>query len=224
LATAGDALIRQELCAEAIRLTRVLAALLASELHQQEDPEVLGLLALMLLHHSRRQARLDALGDLVVLEEQDRSRWDRAEIEEGLALLDDALRLRRPGPYQIQAAISALHAQAESADRTDWPQIAALYQRLAALSPSPVIELNRVVAIAMAEGPERGLALLAELQLADALDAYAPYHAARADFLRRAGRVEEAREAYARALELCQNVIERRFFSRRLAELAQGGE
>lgn len=224
MATAGDALIRQELCAEAMRLTRVLAALLARELPQQENPEVLGLLALMLLHHSRRSARLDARGDLVVLEEQDRSRWDRAEIEEGLALLDRALHLREPGSYQIQAAISALHAQSESADQTDWPQIAALYQRLAALSPSPVIELNRIAAIAMAEGPERGLALLAELQLADALDAYAPYHAARADFLRRAGRVAEAREAYARALELCQNTIERRFFSRRLAELAQGGE
>ena len=220
-ATGGDALIRQDLCAEAIRLARVLKDLLASQPDQQEDPEVPGLLALMLLHHSRRHARVDTRGDLVLLEEQDRSQWDRGEIVEGLALLDRALRLRRPGPYQLQAAISALHAQAERAEQTDWPQIAALYGAMAARSPSPVIDLNWAVAVSFADGPQRGLAFLAELKVAEALEGYYPYHAARADRLRRAGRIEQAREAYARALELCQNTIERRFFSRRIAELAQ---
>jgi RNA polymerase sigma-70 factor (ECF subfamily) len=219
-ATAGDALIRQELCAEAIRLARVLNELLASHPHQQEDPEGLGLLALMLLHHARRHARVDARGDLVLLEEQDRALWDAAEIAEGLALLDRALQWHRPGPYQLQAAISALHVRAERAEQTDWPQIAALYRALAALSPSPVVHLNWAVAVSLADGPERGLALLDELQVAETLESYAPYHAARADFLRRAGELEQAREAYARALDLCHNTSERRFFTRRIAELS----
>jgi RNA polymerase sigma-70 factor (ECF subfamily) len=219
-ATAGDALIRQDLCAEAIRLARVLHELLASQPGEPETPEVLGLLALMLLHHSRRDARVDARGDLVLLEDQDRSRWDRAEIVEGLALLDRALQMHRCGPYQLQAAISALHGQAEHTAQTDWPQIAVLYRALAALSPSPVVDLNWAVAVSFAESPECGLALLEELKLADSLESYHPYHAARADLLRRAGRIEQAREVYARALELCHNTAERRFFSRRIAELA----
>jgi RNA polymerase sigma-70 factor (ECF subfamily) len=224
LATMGETMIRQELCVEAIRLTRVLATLLENEPGQQEDPEVLGLLALMLLHHARRHARQDAQGDLETLEEQDRSRWDQAEIEDGLAVLDRAMRLRRPGPYQLQAAVSALHTQAERPDQTDWSQIAALYQRLMTLKPSPVITLNWVVALAMVEGAERGLVLLEEAQLADVLERYAPYHAARADLLRRAGRVDEARAEYIRALEVCQNTSERRFFSRCLTELVQEEE
>ncbi len=219
-ATAGDALIRQDLCAEAIRLGRVLCELLASQPTPQEDPEGLGLLALMLLHHSRRHARVDAEGDLVLLEEQDRSRWDPAEIAEGLTLLDRALAWHRPGSYQLQAAISALHAQAERAEQTDWPQIATLYRALAALLPSPVVHLNWAVAVALAESPERGLTLLDELKVAQALESYSPYHAARADLLRRAGKVEQARGEYARALERCHNTSERRFFSRRIAELA----
>jgi len=224
LATMGETMIRQELCVEAIRLTRVLATLLENEPGQQEDPEVLGLLALMLLYHARRHARQDAQGDLVTLEEQDRSRCDQAEIEEGLAVLDRAMRLRRPGPYQLQAAVSALHTQAERPDHTDWSQIAALYQRLMTLKPSPVITLNWVVALAMVEGAERGLVLLEEAQLADVLERYALYHAARADLLRRAGRVDEARAEYIRALEVCQSTSERRFFSRCLTELVQEEE
>jgi RNA polymerase sigma-70 factor (ECF subfamily) len=219
-ATAGDALIRQELCAEAIRLVRVLVMLMRREPQLPEDPEVVGLLALMLLHHSRRRARVDAAGNLVLLEEQDRALWDRQEIAEGLALLDQALQLRRPGPYQIQAAIAALHAQAARSEETDWQQIALLYARLARMTPSPVIELNQAAAVAMAEGPERGLALLDCLRLGDVLQHYYLYHAARADLLRRAGRPEEAAASYGRALELCQNVIERRFLQRRLGELA----
>jgi RNA polymerase sigma-70 factor (ECF subfamily) len=218
-ATSGDSLIRQELCDEAIRLGRALVTLLARESALPEDPEPLGLLALMLLHVSRRRARVDAEGDIVLLEDQDRALWDRAAIEEGLALLDRALPLRRAGPYQIQAAISALHAQAASAAETDWPQITALYATLARLAPSPVVELNRAVAVAMAEGPERGLALLDAPELAAALDDYQHYAAARADLLRRDGRHAEAAVAYARALTLCQNAAERRFLQRRLASL-----
>jgi RNA polymerase sigma-70 factor (ECF subfamily) len=219
-ASAGDALIRQELCAEAIRLARVLVMLIRQERQLAEDPEVMGLLALMLLHHSRRHARVDAAGNLVLLEEQDRALWDRQEIAEGLALLDQALQLRRPGPYQVQAAISALHAQAARPEETDWQQIALLYERLVHMTPSPVVELNHVVAVAMAEGPERGLALLDQLGLGDALQHYYLYHAARADLLRRAGCSEEAAASYRRALDLCQNGIERRFLLRRLSELA----
>jgi RNA polymerase sigma-70 factor, ECF subfamily len=217
--TSGDALIRQDLCAEAIRLTRVLVTLIADEPELPDDPEAKGLLALMLLHSSRRAARVDAAGDLVLLEDQDRTLWNWAEIIEGMGLLDAALSLHQPGPYQIQAAISALHAEAPTPAETDWQQIALLYARLAKMTPSPVIELNQAVAVAMAEGAEAGLALLDAQRLGEALAHYHLYHAARADLLRRAGRFEEAAASYRAALTLCQNRIERRFLQRRLAEL-----
>lgn len=219
-ASAGDALLRRELCDEAIRLARVLVELLARDPGVPDDPEALGLLALMLLHHARRAARTDAAGDAVILEEQDRSRWDRAAIDEGVAVLERALGMRRAGPYQIQAAIAALHDQAPAAAATDWTQIAALYAILARLAPSPVVELNRAVALAMAHGPECGLALLDKPALATKLDGYQHYHAARADLLRRAGRRDEAAAVYVRTLELCQNTAERRFLQRRLSEIA----
>jgi RNA polymerase sigma-70 factor, ECF subfamily len=218
--TSGDALIRQDLCAEAIRLTRVLVALIASEPELPDEPEALGLLALMLLHSSRRTARVDAAGDLVLLEDQDRTLWNWAEIVEGMETLDKALALHRPGPYQIQAAISALHAEAPTPEETDWQQIALLYARLADMTPSPVVELNQAVAVAMAEGPDAGLEMLDRLRLGEALGHYYLYHAACADLLRRAGRMEEAAASYREALNLCQNRIERRFLQRRLAELA----
>jgi RNA polymerase sigma-70 factor (ECF subfamily) len=213
-ATAGDALVRRELCAEAIRLGRVLAELMPDE------PEVLGLLALMLLQDSRRGTRVSPQGDLVLLEDQDRSRWDRAEIEEGTALVDRTLRLGRPGPYQIQAAVAALHATAARPEDTDWPQIALLYGRLAELQPTPVVALNRAAAVAMAEGPDSGLALMDPL--AGALDRYHLFHSARADLLRRLGRHEESADAYRRALALASNEVERRFLERRLREVAGG--
>jgi RNA polymerase sigma-70 factor (ECF subfamily) len=218
--TSGDALIRQDLCAEAIRLTRVLVALIASEPELPEEPETLGLLALMLLHASRRAARVDAAGDLVLLEDQDRTLWNWAEIVEGIETLDKALAMHRPGPYQIQAAISALHAEAPTPEETDWQQIALLYARLADMTPSPVVELNQAVAVAMAEGPDAGLEMLDRLRLGEALAHYYLYHAARADLLRRSGRTEEAAASYREALSLCQNRIERRFLQRRLTELA----
>ena len=220
VATSGDGLIRQELCDEAIRLARVLAELLAAEPEVPDDPEALGLLALMLLQHARRRARVDMDGDAVLLEDQDRGLWDRAAIVEGVALLDRALIMRRFGPYQIQAAIAALHDEAPVATGTDWPQIAGLYGTLARLLPSPVVALNRAVAVAMAEGPERGLALLDRAELAVALDGYQHFHAARADLLRRIGRRDDASAAYVRALELCQNATERRFLQGRLVDLA----
>ncbi len=218
--TSGDALIRQDLCSEAIRLTRVLVALIASEPELPDEPEALGLLALMLLHASRRAARVDASGDLVLLEDQDRTLWNWAEIVEGMEMLDKALAMRRSGPYQIQAAIGALHAEAPTPEETDWQQIALLYARLAHMTPSPVVELNQAVAVAMAEGPDAGLEMLDQLRLGEALGHYHLYHAARADLLRRAGRTEEAAASYREALNLCQNRIERRFLQRRLAELA----
>jgi RNA polymerase sigma-70 factor (ECF subfamily) len=208
LATSADTLVRRELCDEAIRLGRVLTALMPDE------PEALGLLALMLLHHSRRDARLDAAGDLVLLEDQDRSLWRRDELAEGLAF---AGRAGFAEPYAIQAAIAAEHARAERAEDTDWSRIAALYDRLEASSPSPVVTLNRAVAVAMAEGPERGLALLDELAETGRLDDYRLLHSARADLLRRLGRDADAAAAYARALELATNPVERRFLERRLA-------
>jgi RNA polymerase sigma-70 factor (ECF subfamily) len=218
--TSGAALIRQDLCAEAIRLARVLVALIASEPDLPDEPEALGLLALMLLHSSRRAARVDATGDLVLLEDQDRTLWNWAEIVEGMEMLDKALAMYRAGPYQIQAAISALHAEAPTPEETDWRQIALLYARLADMTPSPVVELNQAVAVAMAEGPDAGLEMLDRLRLGEALAHYYLYHAARADLLRRAGRMEEAAASYREALSLCQNRIERRFLQRRLAELA----
>lgn len=219
-ASVGDVLIRHELCADAIRLTRVLVTLLGREPQLHEDPEAIGLLALMLLHDSRRRARVDGAGDLIVLEEQDRTLWDGAEIEEGLALLDRALQMRRPGPYQIQAAISGLHAQAARAEETDWQQIALLYGSLARFTPSPVVELNRAVAVAMSSGPDRGLALIDESRLSDALAEYPFFHTTHAELKRRAGRNEAAAASYIRALELCQNTTERRYLRRRLSELA----
>jgi RNA polymerase sigma-70 factor (ECF subfamily) len=194
----GYTALRAELSAEAIRLGRLLDTLMP------DCGENIGLLALMLLQESRRAARVDAEGRMVVLEHQDRSLWDRERIAEGVALLDRALRLRPAGPYQIQAAIAALHAQ----DRTDWPQIAALYAELLRLWPSPVVALNRAVAVAMSEGPEKGLSLLVEI------DGYYLYHATRADFLRRLGRREEAAEAYRRAIELTENPVERDHLAR----------
>ncbi len=211
VATSGDALTRQELCSEAIRLCRILVSLLP------QSAEALGLLAMMLLHDSRRATRLNAMGDLVLLSEQDRSRWDQGEINEGVAILDEALALRDPGPYQVQAAISALHAQAPTAEATDWRQIAMLYETLARVKPSMVVEVNRAVAIGMAEGPEVGLKML--LQLEDQAENFYPYHAARADLLRRTDQREAAAEAYKRALDLCGNSAERAYLQRRLDEM-----
>jgi len=213
LATEGEALIRRELCTEAIRLGHMLCEVDARE------PESLGLLALMLLHDSRRHARVDGEGVLVTLEEQDRSLWDRDQIEEGLALVDEALRIGPVGPYQLQAAIVALHAGAEDATETDWAQIAALYDELARLNPTPIVLLNGAVAIGMSEGAGRGLTLIEELGASGALDRYHLFHAARADMLRRLGRRNAAADAYRRAFELTANGAERNFLERRLAAL-----
>ncbi|MEV8035197.1 RNA polymerase sigma factor [Streptomyces sp. NPDC086182] len=211
-ATAGAELVRTNLSAEAIRLARVLARLMPDE------PEVLGLLALLLLHDARRGTRVDASGDLVTLEEQDRTAWDRSEVDEGAALLETALRRGRPGPYQIQAAIAACHTTAATAEETDWADIAALYGELRRFVPSAVVRLNRAVAVGMAESPDAGLALVAELEAEGELDAYHLLPATRADLLRRAGRTVEAAEAYDRALALVENTAERRFLEKRLAE------
>ena len=211
VATAGDSLIRQELCAEAIRLGRVLVLLLP------HSAEAQGLLALMLLHDSRRAARLTAAGELVLLAEQDRTRWDQAKIREGVAILDRALALNAPGPYQVQAAISALHAEASAAEATDWRQIAALYDTLAVMTPSVVVEVNRAVAVAMAYGAPLGLRRL--IELADQAADYYPYQAARADLLRRTNQREAAGEAYEQALALCTNSAERAYLQRRRDEL-----
>lgn len=218
-ATAGDTLIRHELCREAIRLARILTQLLAQDSSLPEAPEALGLLALMLLHDSRRQARTEPNGELILLDEQDRSLWNQEQIHEGLAILDRALRLGQPGPYQVQAAIAALHAQAPTPAATDWRQITALYGKLLRLKPSPVIELNRAVAVAMAEGPVPGLALLDKLADSALLDNYYLFHAARADLLRRAGWPGAAAGAYRRALALAQNHAEQLFLKKRLAEI-----
>jgi RNA polymerase sigma-70 factor (ECF subfamily) len=212
-ATAGDALVRRELSAEAIRLARILAELMPRE------AEALGLLALILLHDARREARTSAGGDLVLLEDQDRARWDRAEIVEGEALLDRALRAGRPGPYQVQAAIAALHDSAATPEDTDWRQIAGLYGRLARLMPTPVVELNRAVAIAMADGFEVGLARLDALGGDEQLAGYPYFHSARADLLRRLGRPAEAVAAYRAALALNTNEVERAFLRRRIREM-----
>jgi RNA polymerase sigma-70 factor (ECF subfamily) len=210
LATSDAALVRRELCAEAIRLGRLLATLMPDE------PEALGLLALMLLHDSRRDARTGPDGELVLLDEQDRSQWDGAEIEEGLGLVERALRHGAAGPYTIQAAIAAEHARAADPSVTDWRSIATLYAALTRISDSPVIKLNRAAAVAMAEGPERGLELMDEL--AGDLEKYHLFHAARADLLRRLERADEATAAYRRALELVSNPAERAFLERRLSE------
>lgn len=217
--TSGKMLLRIELCDEAIRLVRILVQLLTQEALHYTLPEALGLLALMLLHDARRDARLGPGQELVLLEEQDRSLWSQEKIKEGQNLLEQALHMRCPGPYQVQAAISALHVEAPHFEETDWSQIAALYGVLMRMIPSPVIELNRVVAVAMADNPIRGLALLDRPEMQKALANYHPFHAARADLLRRAGKLQQARKAYTRALELCQNDIERSFLQRRLAEI-----
>jgi RNA polymerase sigma-70 factor (ECF subfamily) len=213
-ATTGDTLTRADLCAEAIRLGRVLVDLLPG------SAEARGLLALMLLHDSRRETRLDSAGSLVLLADHDRSRWDRAKIREGTAILDDALLLRAPGPYQVQAAISALHAEAAAPDETDWQQIAALYGTLAVMRPSPVVEVNRAVAIAMATSPAAGLALLHRIE---GMENFYPYHVARADLLRRTHQREAAADAYQRALSLCQNSAERAYLQQRLDEMLKFG-
>jgi RNA polymerase sigma-70 factor, ECF subfamily len=211
-ATAGADLVRQNLCAEAIRLARVLAALMPDE------AEAAGLLALMLLHDARRPARLDAHGDLVTLEDQDRGTWDPAEIAEGVAVLTGALRRGQPGPYQVQAAIAACHATAATAQETDWAQIAGLYEQLARFLPTPVVALNHAVAVGMAQGPAAGLPLVAALEESGKLAGYHLLPATRADLLRRLGRLPEAAVAYREALELASTDAERRFLSRRLAE------
>lgn len=218
-ATAGDDLIRQELCAEAIRLTQILVELLDQEDSLEPNAEALGLLAMMLLHDARRGARVDARGDIVLLEQQDRSLWNVAEIQKGIALLDRAMELRAPGPYQIQAAISALHAQAKSFAETDWTQIAALYGQLALQQRTPVVSLNYAVALGMARGPLIGLMVMENLQLGEALQEYHLYHAARADLLRRAGENDAARHEYERALELAQTRAERAFLIQRIESL-----
>jgi RNA polymerase sigma-70 factor (ECF subfamily) len=209
----GDRLVRADLCDEAIRLGRLLSRLMP------DDAEAAGLLALMLLHDSRRGARTDARGRFVALPDQDRSRWDLRRIAEGTATLDRALRLRRPGPYQLQAAIAALHATAPSAERTDWAQIAALYGRLEHTAPSPVVAVNRAVAVGMARGPCAGLRRLDGIAADRRMAGYQPLHAARAELLRRAGAADEAAAAYARAIELSANEVERAELERRRATL-----
>ena len=212
-ASAGSDLVREGLSAEAIRLARTLARLMP------DDPEALGLLALMLLHDARRASRMDEAGELVPLEEQDRALWDREAIAEGVGLFSAAMQLGSPGPYQLQAAIVACHATAPEAAGTDWAEISRLYDGLARLVPSPVVELNRAVAVAMAEGPAEGLALVEDLEMSGKLGGYHLLPATRADLLRRLGRRTDAVSAYEEALELAPTDAERRYIARRLAEL-----
>jgi len=216
-ATSGADLVRQELCAEAVRLARILTTLMPDE------PEPLGLLALMLLQHARGAARVDDAGDVVTLEDQDRARWDTSEIDEGVGTLNAALRHDRAGPYQLQAAIAACHATAARAADTDWARIAQLYGRLAQLVPSAVVELNRAVAVAMAEGPAAGLKLVEALETSGALAGYHLLPATRADLLRRLNRSAEAAASYREALALAATDAERRYLARRLAEATGQG-
>ncbi len=211
-ASSGDAVLRADLSGEAIRLARLLQQLLS-------EPEVSGLLALMLLHESRRHARVTTDGDLIPLDEQDRGKWDAALITEGCALVQQALRSRRFGPYTLQAAIAAVHAEAAQARDTDWRQIAGLYDALLRLEPSPVVELNRAVALAMCEGPQAGLSLVEKLLAGDALSTYHLAYAAKADLCRRMGATDEARQAYEQALQYAKQAPERRFIRRRIDEL-----
>jgi RNA polymerase sigma-70 factor, ECF subfamily len=213
-ATGGDRLVRGELCDEAIRLGELLSRLMP------DDAEVWGLSALMLLHDARRAARVDPSGRYVALDEQDRSLWDQGRIREGLARLERAVRLRHPGEYQLQAAITALQIQAPDEDATDWAQIAELYGALARLNPSPVIELNRVVAVGLADGPAAGLAMLEPLLGDSALERYQPLHAAHAELLSRAGDTAGAAQAYERAIALTANAVERAELERRLGALS----
>ena len=211
-ASSGDVLTRADLSGEAIRLARLLRGLLPA-------PEVSGLLALMLLHESRRESRTSPEGDVVLLSDQDRSRWDKALIAEGIALVEDALRSGQAGSYTLQAAISAVHAEARTAEQTDWAQIVGLYDLLLQLEPSPVVELNRAVAVAMHQGPEAGIVLIdAILERGDLAD-YHLAHSARAELYRRAGQIDAARDSYARAIDLTQQEPARRFLERRLQEL-----
>lgn len=214
-ASAGQTLVRNDLCSEAIRLGRLLCKLLPNE------PENLGLLALMLLQDSRREARVNDRGELVTLEEQDRSLWDRQEIEEGLRLVEKALAMGRAGSYQIQAAIAAVHAEARSADETDWRQIVALYQELMRITASAVVALNHAAAVAMSEGFERGLSLIESAGADGSLDNYYLFHASRADLLRRLDRFDEATTAYERALSLTTNRVEQNYILRRLQEISR---
>jgi RNA polymerase sigma-70 factor (ECF subfamily) len=218
IAPTGDGLMRRDLCREAIRLTRILQNLLVKEKTLLNDPEVMGLLALLLLHDSRSMARINQDGDLIPLEEQDRGLWKQDQIREGIALVEQALQMRQAGPYQIQASISAIHAEATTPDKTDWEQIAVLYSILYQITPSPIVELNRAVAIAMAEGYEQGLELIEALT--SQLDRYYLLHAARADLLRRLEKWNDAQTAYQRAYDLCDNDTERKFLSRRLSEIS----
>jgi len=215
-ATAGADLIRQGLSAEAIRLGRVLGRLMPAE------PEVYGLLALMLMHDARRSARLDADGEIVTLEDQDRGAWDAASISQGVAVLEGALRLGRLGPYQVQAAIAACHVTAARAADTDWAQIASLYGQLARFLPTPVVELNRAVAVGMADGPAAGLQLVSALEASGTLTGYHLLPATKADLYRRLGRADEAAACYREALGLASTDAERRYLGRRLAETGSG--
>ncbi len=218
LASSGHELVRKDLCAEAIRLARILVALLPNQ------PETRGLLALMLLHDSRRETRADSNGDLVLLENQDRTRWDHRQIAEGLSLTVEAMSGDAPGPYAIQAAIAAEHARAKSYAQTDWNRIAQLYAMLLEMRPSPIIALNHAVAVAMARGPEDGLALIAELEASGELNDYYLMWAAKGDLLRRNGNLLEAAVAYRRALEVVSSSPDRRFLMRRLAEVESSSE
>jgi RNA polymerase sigma-70 factor, ECF subfamily len=215
-ASAGDALVRRELCGEAIRLGQVLVELMPDE------GEALGLLALMLLHDARLQARVGPAGELVLLDQQDRGRWDRAKIREGIELLARAIRRGPPGPYRLQACVAALHAVAPTPAATDWRRITVLYDRLMIVAGSPVVALNRAVALAMVEGPDAGLAVMDELAASGELSEYHLLHAGRADLLRRLGRLAEAGAAYRRALDLADNPVERAYLTRRLAEVDPG--
>jgi len=212
LSAASTSLLRSALCDEAIRLGRLLLSLMPDE------PEVRGLLGLMLLNDSRRSARTDTRGDMLTLDEQDRSQWDAGKISEGVTLVEEALRARRPGPFQIQAAIAAVHAESPEPASTDWRQIALLYDQLMRYQPSPVVALNRAAAIGMAAGPGHGLRLMDDLEKEGGLENYYLLPAARADLLRRAGRLEEARAAYEQAFALCTNPVEQRYLQRRLHE------
>jgi RNA polymerase sigma-70 factor (ECF subfamily) len=213
-ASSGSSLTRHDLSSEAIRLGRLLTDLLP-------EPEAIGLLALMLLQESRRAARTSPEGEVILLADQDRSLWDQQQITEGVSLVEQALASRRIGPYTLQAAIAALHADAPSASETDWSQIVGLYDVLIRVEPSPIIELNRAVAVAMRDGPEAGLALIDAILTRGDLGEYRLAHAARADLYRRLGRTTEARASYQQALELVQQGPERRFLEKRLEELSE---
>jgi RNA polymerase sigma-70 factor (ECF subfamily) len=216
-AAAGAEITRAELTGEAIRLGRLLAQLQPEP--EVMGPEVMGLLSLMLLHESRRASRTSPTGELILLENQDRSLWNRDQIAEGVALVEKALKSRRFGVYTLQAAIAAVHAESATAASTDWREITLLYDRLLRIHPSPVVELNRAVAVAMCEGPEQGLRLIDDLLAREHLSDYHLAHSARADLCRRLGRIPEARASYEKALSLAQQEPERRFLARRIEEL-----